>query len=173
VDWSGATLAENVCRLYRRGKYGARENKMEIENRIKSIIQNTSVKVSFHWGMDRVNDALEGSDGETRFSLTMDLFNLWLERSDETKNVFWEILGREERGMDVFFSLTTDGRQLRVWFEKPEPRRARPEHVDSMGRGLLFEVKGAPQAVKHYLQGLLRIKHLEATYLDNGVIFYG
>lgn len=144
----------------------------EIKNRIKTIIENSGVKVSFHWGMDRVNEALEGSSGEDRFSLTIDLFKLWLERSQETINFFWNILGGEERGRDVYVSLTADGRQLRVWFEKPDPARARPEHVDSMGRGLLFEVKGAPRAVNQYLEGLLRIKPLQENELKNGVMFY-
>ena len=145
----------------------------EIENRINNIISNSSVKVFFHWGLNRVNDALNGSGVEDRLSLALDLFRLWLEKSQETKRVFWEILGREEeRGNEVFFSLTADGHQLRVWFERPDHKRARPDHVDSMGRGLLFEVKGAPQAVGQYLQGLLRIKPLDAVYLENGVIFY-
>lgn len=145
---------------------------MKIKDRICELKKRGSgVTAYFHWDMTTVNEALECANDSERFSLTMDLFRLWLDRSEETKEIYWEVL-RYERVKEVYLSLSGDGRQLRIWFEKPERQRCRYEHVDSMGRGLLFEVLGAPDAVDKYLYGLLEMCPLQAKIWPHGARFF-
>jgi hypothetical protein len=175
VDWSEKVYFKNIF-IKRDGKpaHSQKEKKVILEDRIEKILRmGSGVEVYFHWNPlhGKANTALKSAGEFVRFELTMDLFRLWLERSEETKSVFFELL-RHERGKEVFYSLTADGRQLRVWFDKPDIGRVRPDHVDSMGRGLLFEVLGPPPAVRQYLEGLLNIKPLAEKVLRYQTKFY-
>lgn len=146
--------------------------KMNMNDRLAMVVRSgAAVEVIFR--SEQITEALRVAGDYTRYELTLDLLRLWLERSQETKEVFWETL-RYERGEQVYFSLTADGRQLRIWDKRPDVDRARPDHVDSSGLGghMLFEVLGPPPSVRQYLEGLLTVKPLKEKVLRNGIRFY-
>jgi hypothetical protein len=125
-----------------------------------------------------INEALREAGDYGRFVLFLDLFRLWLEQSEETHHAFsWEYTYHKKNGLgtELFYSLTADCRQLRIWTKRPEVEKARPEHVDSsmLGGCMLFEVVGKPETLDQYLEGILKIKPLQRKWIrENGISFY-
>lgn len=118
----------------------------------------------------RVNAALENADEFDRFFLTIELFWLWCKRGPKdclAKEIFGVLF--EEHCQDpLIFTVTSDNRQLRVWYGIPEI--IRPNQVSGkQGKCQLLEVFGHPKVVEMYLKELLAIKELPGIKLPNGV----
>jgi len=82
-------------------------------------------------------------------------------------------------GFRLMFTLNREGGEFRCWYGIPgylgvDENGQGYDHVDSDGEGLLFYVRGQPDEVKKYVEGILdqrAIKH--AITIPNGVTFYG
>lgn len=149
---------------------------MENFNTLVSIAKKnySDVKVYFGKFESTVNNALKEAGDYGRYIIFMNMFSLWLEKGQEREDFFYECLRCYGEGEGIYYSVTADGRQLRIWTKRPNVDRARPEHVDSsqLGGRLLFEVVGRPQTVEMYLTGILRINSLPRKVLANGITFY-
>lgn len=142
----------------------------------RGVFQGAEAYVGKSGGL--LDDALREAGDYGRFILFLDLFRLWLDQSEETHYAFsWKYNYHQQDGLgaELFYSLTADCRQLRIWTKRPAVEKARPEHVDSsmLGGCLLFEVVGQPEAVDQYLKGILKIKPLQKKWItESGVWFY-
>jgi len=128
-------------------------------------------------GEEVLDRALYNADEEERFSLTIDLFRLWIDaslrrdpdRKTEAERVFGELFAEHGHRL-VMYTVTADGQQLRVWHGRPAFMQ--PNHVDSCGENLLFSIVGHPEVVERYLNALCEIHRLQEIQVPNGVRLY-
>jgi hypothetical protein len=117
-----------------------------------------------------VNEALAECDKDARLQMATELLRLWAKGTDDQVR---EVLGEcvNVRGSrSEIFTLTGDGRQLRVWYGFPG--HISYDHVDSCGYGLLFGIYGPPDVVKQYLDAFLGVVHLAPAQGKDGSTIY-
>ncbi|MBP6888848.1 MAG: hypothetical protein KBC21_04100 [Candidatus Pacebacteria bacterium] len=158
---------------------------MKINDRIEQFVKQVkdesltvSVVYGFMYGVvEKIDRALRNANEEDRFSLAIDLFRLWFEagmcskkeRQEEAQSIFGQIFN-EHGDKRLMYTLTADGKQLRVWYGRPACMDS--DYVDSCGENLLFGVYGHPEIVKRYLQALCEIHGLGEIRVPNGVRLY-
>lgn len=116
------------------------------------------------------NKALAECDEGARLRMAIEFLKLWTNgTNDQVREVLGECVSvRRERS--EMFTLTGDGRQLRVWYGFPG--RISYDHVDSCGYGLLFGIYGPPDVVKQYLDAFLGVVHLAPAQGKDGSTIY-
>lgn len=158
---------------------------MSISDRIEQLTkkengQPLSVVVNYGFtyeAVKKIDQSLQNTNEEERFSLAVDLFRLWFEagicdmkeRQEEARSIFGQIFD-EHNGKRLIYTLTADGKQLRVWYGCPALME--PYHVDSCGKDLLFGVYGHPKVVVRYLKAFCEIYELDEIQVPNGVCIY-
>jgi len=144
------------------------------------------VRVEFEFSppygvMRKVNRALERADEEERFSLTIDLFRLWVEagvlerkkRQKEARDIFGKFF--KDHGKKWLMCTATDPsyipQQLRVWHGIPA--YIEWGHVDCAStQNLLFGVYGDPKIISRYLKAICGVYRLKEVRLPNDVRLY-
>jgi len=120
--------------------------------------------------LSRVNSALGALGQAERQELATALLELWCRG---TKEEIRAVLGdsvdlRPNRG--AMFTLSGNGRQLRVWYSFPG--RIEFEHVESGGVGLLMHIGGHPEIVERYLTSFLGVMNLAEARGQEGARIY-
>jgi hypothetical protein len=149
---------------------------------VQVYIENTSMGLTLFRSSDApeykdlqeklnpINRALSVSDEDTRVKLITELLTLWFRGSDKQVR---DVLGDCVKLRSIrkaMFTLTGDGRQLRVWYSFPGSIRY--DHVDSCGEGLLLGVYGHPDHVRRYLNAFLSVTNLAEAQSKEGVRLY-
>ena len=123
----------------------------------------------------QINESLKEAGEVARFSQTLDLFRLWVDAYDDgnkkeaAEKKFGEVY-KKFGSSRLMFTLTGDGKQLRVWYGIPG--FIRYDHVDRGGRDCLFEVVGEAHVVKEYLDALLGCYKLTEVFHPTGTKLY-
>lgn len=122
---------------------------------------------------ERLQRALEATTPNERLEIVKRLLGLWVSAEvkytktghDEALDVFGCMM--EHGGEHLFYTLTADGRELRVWYDFPACMYT--DHVDSRGINCLIHVGGEKAEVAKYLAAFQDVCPLEGVALPNGV----
>jgi len=128
---------------------------------LKEMLQNAptvaSVEIYFFGGINPIDRRLQKLGDDDRINFIKALVKLRFEKNgqEEIVAVLGEWAGeRLYYNRLIMYTLTSDGKQFRCWYDWPGRVKNDGKYVDSCGIGHLFTVTGEEDCVSKYVKAL-------------------